>query len=215
MKKFAYILSGLALLTGILVTVQSCMQADENGDIAMTEADKYIASPEYQAFLANERKDDYEKTQLLMQLPKDQYDKFMELNEKCMFTDDYNEKLAITKAMSEIVGYDILEYLLNKGEARYKMFEGKNFTPEEIMRAEIKFQYKYISETKTRATAKKETDKEALQKCYDACLATQKKDLDNCMSLGITTSPAYIRCSIDAGNRYNSCMRDCDEKHKK
>lgn len=212
MKKIAYIIACIALLTGIIITVQSCMQTNETGDNATTEADKFIASSEYQTFLANERKDDYEKAQLMMQLPEDQYNKFMELNRECLSTDDYNEKLALTKAMSEIVGYDILEYLQNKAEARYKMFEGKNFSPEEIMRAEIKFEYKYISETKTRATTKKETDKEALQKCYDSCLSTQNADKQNCFNLGM--GAAYNQCLINAGNRYNSCMDDCRHKYK-
>ena len=188
------------------------MQTDENDRKVMTEADKYIASPEYQAFLANERKADYEKAQIMMQLPEEQYNKFMELNRECLSTDDYNEKLALTEAMSEIVGYDILEYLQNKAEARHKIFEGKNFSPEEIMRAEIKFEYKYISETKTRATAKKETDKEALQKCYDSCLSTQNADRQRCLSLGM--GAAYNRCLIDAGNRYNSCMDNCKIMYK-
>lgn len=207
MKKFAYILSGLALLTGILVTVQSCMQADENGDIAMTEADKYIASPEYQAFLANERKDDYEKTQLLMQLPKDQYNKFMELNAK-IIPADYNEKIALMKAMSEIVGYDILEHIQKKAEARYKIFEGKNFTPEEIIRAEIKFGYKYISETKTRADYKIE-DETKYHHCTAGCVSQETSAQFDCPTWGGIMDNKYLECMANAAAKCRSCMAEC------
>ena len=70
------------------------MQTEENGNMIMTEVDKFIASPGYQAFWANERNKDYEKAQIMMQLPEEIYGSV-----------SYNEKLVLMEAMSEIVGF--------------------------------------------------------------------------------------------------------------
>ena len=61
------------MLAGTVITVQSCVQTEENGNMIMTEVDKFIASPGYQAFWANERNKDYEKAQIMMQLPEEIY----------------------------------------------------------------------------------------------------------------------------------------------
>lgn len=213
MKKIAYIIACIALLTGIIITVQSCMQTNETGDNATTEADKFIASSEYQTFLANERKDDYEKAQLIIQLPEDQYNKFMQLNQKILETDGYDGKLALMKAMSKIVGYDIPKYLQNKAEARYKMFEGKNFSPEEIMRAEIKYEYKYIANVKTRTTEKKE-DLEGYQKCIQTCGVQHDMDMLDCaQKYGMRESRPKWECQANASAKRTNCLAACKKRY--
>lgn len=212
MKKIIYILSSIVLLAGTVITVQSCMQTEETGNEIVTEVDKFIASPEYQAFLANERKNNYEKFQIIMQLPEDQRNKFMELNQKILETECYEGKLALMKTMSEIVGYDIPEYLQNTIEARYKMFEGKDFSPEEILRAELKYKYRYIANIKTRVEEKEE-DFVGYHKCENDCSMQYGIDMLDCSRNYKPGTQDLWECQANASAKSNQCIYRCKKKY--
>lgn len=209
MKKFTYFISCIALLVGVVLFVQSCMKTDENKqDTVETEADKFVASPEYQAFLEKERMERFNINLLLTQLPDDQYKEFITLNKKAMMTQGRDEKNVFLKNMSDILGYDILGHISTCAKERHELFLNRNFSPEEMIRAEIKYSYKCIVDTKTRVARKKEKDpnREARLACMDECEQKRQNEAALCRGGSIE---AEQECLTAAEIKCYECNDDC------
>lgn len=215
MKKFTYFISCIALLVGVVLFVQSCMKTDENKqDTVETEADKFVASPEYQAFLEKSRMNILNRLLIMKQLPDDHYKKYMSLVHLALKTQSDNERASLYKEMSEILGYDIKAENRNMAEEYRKLAANINFSPEEIIRAQTKYRYKLITETKTRVARKKEKDhnKEARNACVQSCMDTRSGEYAECYS-AYGGDKYYYDCCDTADFMFDGCVDGCEQQY--
>lgn len=217
MKKFTYFISCIALLVGVVLFVQSCMKTDENKqDTIETEADKFVASPEYQAFLEKERMERLNINLLLTQLSDEQYKEFMDMNEKALATKNRDERITLMEAMGDIIGYDLRENNRKKVIEYRELLNGKKFSSEDLMRARAKFAYRYIAETKPLTRGKKESERQAMRAarraCKEECNENHRKEADDCYRPGISIEQVED-CLDYAQNRLFKCIDDCNDRY--
>lgn len=219
MKKLAYLISCIALLVGVVLTVQSCIKTEENKqDTAIeTEADKFVASPEYQGYLEKYQMESFNITLLLIQLSDEQYREFMDLNKKVLATKNRNERIALSEAMSNIISYDLRENNRKKAIEYRELLDGKEFSSEDLLRAQAKYTYRYVTEVKPLTRGKKESERQAMREARRACKAScNEKHIDESnRCFGSDLSWEQVQDCLDyAQNRLFQCIEECNSHYR-